>query len=509
MASRAKNARRFGRYEILEELGRGAMGVVYRALDPAINRVVAIKSVSLAIHPPLAQSEYRERFLREAEAAGRLSHPGILTIFDVGEDPETHMPYIVLEYVAGKSLEEVGRLDSRIAVTLVREIAEALDCAHREGVVHRDLKPSNILLTEDGHAKIADFGIASLNVSELTGIGEVLGTPAFMSPEQLSGGPVDGRSDLFSLGVILYTLLTGHRPFQGNSIATVSFKVGHHEPVPATAFNLDLPPGLNEIVGRAMAKDPAERYQCGLEMARDLQNILDQPEAWDRTGETGSAGLGLYEVVDRLFVTSARRQEPTRGGFAVWLQKVSKRLGWQQNWQMLALVLLFGIVALGAFGLWRSSRELLEAIPPPPPPRPPPPPAMIEPIHANAVTATRPGAQAGTGASAQFQPAELRISVEPKIDKASLTVWVDDHLIVQRELNATSKRKFLLFGRAGAKQSESIDIVPGRHRIRVRVRSSTDAYEESHSIRRTFTEASKRVLIVTFGNEKEMKVRLR
>jgi serine/threonine-protein kinase len=481
------------------------MGVVYRALDPAINRVVAIKSVSLAIYPPLAQSEYRERFLREAEAAGRLSHPGILTIFDLGEDPETHTPYIVLEYVAGKSLEEVGRLDSRIAVTLVREIAEALDWAHSEGVVHRDLKPSNILLTEDGHAKIADFGIASLNVSELTGSGEVLGTPAFMSPEQLSGGPVDGRSDLFSLGVILYTLLTGHRPFQGNSIATVSFKVGHHEPVPATAFNLDLPPGLNEIVGRAMAKDPAERYQCGLEMARDLQNILDQPEAWDRSGETGSAGLGPYEVVDRLFVTSARRQEATRGGFVVWLRHALKRRGWQ----MPALGLLFGIVALGAFGLWRSSRELLAAIPPPPSPPPPPPPAMIEPIHANAVTATRPGAQPGTGGSAQLQPAELRISVEPKIDKASLTVWVDDHLIVQRELNATSKRKFLLLGRAGAKQSQSIDIAPGRHRIRVRVRSSTDAYEESHSIRRIFTEASKRVLIVTFGNEKEMKVRLK
>ncbi len=505
MASPAKNARRFGRYEILEELGRGAMGVVYRALDPAINRVVAIKSVSFARHAPLARSEYRERFLREAEAAGRLSHPGILTIFDVGEDPETRTPYIVLEYVAGKSLEETGRLDSRFAVSLVREIAEALDCAHSEGVVHRDLKPANILITEDGHAKIADFGIATLNVSESNGSGQILGTPAFMSPEQLGGGPVDGRSDLFSLGVILYTLLTGHRPFQGNSVSTVSFKVGHHEPVPATAFNLDLPSGLNEIVDRAMAKDPEERYQRGLEMARDLQNILDQPEEWDRTGETGSAGLGLYEVVDRLFAASVDRPETSRARFVAWLRHVLKR----RRWQMAAAGLFLAVVALGTFSLWLRSRDLLATVPPPPLPPPPPGPAMSEPMQPSAVFTTRTGVHPQTAPSAQPQPAELRISVEPKIDQASLTMWLDDHLILQRELEATSKKKFLLFGRAGEKQLRSLNITPGRHRIRVRVRSSTGAYEQSYSLRRNFTEASKRVLIVTFDNENEMKARLR
>jgi serine/threonine-protein kinase len=507
MASRAKNERRFGRYKILEELGRGAMGVVYRALDPAINRVVAIKSVSLAIYPPLAQSRYRERFLCEAEAAGRLSHPGILTIFDVGEDPATHTPYIVLEYVAGKSLEEVGRLDFRIAVTLVREIAEALDCAHNEGVVHRDLKPSNILLTDDGHAKIADFGIASLNVSELTGSGEVLGTPAFMSPEQLTGGPVDGRSDLFSLGVILYTLLTGHRPFQGNSVSTVSFKVGHHQPVPATAFNLHLPRGLNDVVRRAMAKDPAERYQRGLEMARDLKNILDQPELCNHTGESGSSGLGGYEIADGLFASSVRRQGGSRARFAARPQKALKRFGWGRHWWKAALGLLLAVVALGAFGLWRSSRDLLATVPPPPMPPPPSPPAMSVLIRPNAASATQTGLHPGTNASAQPQPAILRVSVDPKIEEAGLTMWVDDHLILERKLEATSKKKFLFFGRAGEKQSQSINIAPGRHRIRVRVWSSTS--EESYSLRRNFTEASKRVLIVTFGNEKEMKVRLR
>jgi tRNA A-37 threonylcarbamoyl transferase component Bud32 len=507
MATPPKNATRFGRYEILEELGRGAMGVVYRALDPAINRIVAIKTVSFAAHPPLAQSEYRERFLREAEAAGRLSHPGILTIFDVAEDPETHTPYIVLEYVSGKSLEELGQLDSKIAVTLVREIAEALECAHSEGVVHRDLKPANILMTEDGHAKIADFGIAKLNVGDLTGNGEVLGTPAFMSPEQLTGGPVDGRSDLFSLGVILYTLLTGHRPFQGNSVSTVSFKVGHHRPIPVTAFNLHLPPGLNDVVRRAMAKDPAERYQSGLEMACDLQNILDQPELWNQTGDSGSAGLGLYEIVDRLFASSVRRQGGSRARFAAWLQKAWKRLGWQRNWWKAALGLLLAIAAVGAFGLWRSSRDLLATVPPPPLPPPPAPPAVIVLIRPRAASATQTGPHPGTDAPAQPQPATLRVSVEPRIKDANLTMWLDDHLILERQLEPTFKKKFLLFGRAGEKQSQSINIAPGWHSIRVRVLSSTS--EESYSLRRNFTEASNRVLIVTFANENEMKVRLK
>src|SRR6267378_1299369 len=282
-----RKSERFGRYEILTELGRGAMGVVYKARDPKINRVVAVKTISLAGQPAEEELDYRERFVREAEAAGRLSHPGIVTIFDVGEEPETRAPYIVMEYVGGQSLDKLlSRADHKLpvetALQLTLELAEALDCAHGQGVVHRDLKPANILLTEDGHAKIADFGVAKLNLANQTLAGRALGTPAYMSPEQLNGEDVDGRSDLFSLGVLLYTVLTGYKPFQGNSALTVSFKVVNRDPIPATLLDTELPPGLDYIIARAMAKDPTERYQSGMEMVRDIQDLREGREPWNK-----------------------------------------------------------------------------------------------------------------------------------------------------------------------------------------------------------------------------------
>ncbi|MGA9977423.1 MAG: serine/threonine-protein kinase [Candidatus Sulfotelmatobacter sp.] len=208
-----EESKRFGRYEIVGELGRGAMGVVYKARDPQIDRLVALKTVALHGQEPEQDEEFRRRFFYEAQAAGRLQHPGIVAIFDAGEDPETHNPYIVLEYVAGESLNRILFREKKLplprALRLAEEIATALDYAHAQGVVHRDIKPANILITEGGHAKIADLGIAKLNLAYHTLPGRVLGTPAFMAPEQLSGEGVDGRSDLFSLGVILYAMVTG------------------------------------------------------------------------------------------------------------------------------------------------------------------------------------------------------------------------------------------------------------------------------------------------------------
>src|ERR1700685_2290156 len=273
--------KRFGRYEIIAELGRGAMGVVYKARDPKIDRFVAVKTISLSGQRPEEEREYRDRFFQEAQAAGRLLHPGIVTIFDTGEEPESHIAYIVMEYIAGQSLDrqlsgKTNKLPLDTALLLTEELAEALDHAHAQGVVHRDMKPANILVTHEGHAKIADFGIAKMNLSYLTLPGRALGTPAYMSPEQLEGEQVDGRSDLFSLGAILYTMVTGFGPFQRHPAPTVCFKVANRDPLRATAFDPDLPPELDAIIARAMAKDPAERYQRGLEFALDLRELRER-----------------------------------------------------------------------------------------------------------------------------------------------------------------------------------------------------------------------------------------
>jgi serine/threonine protein kinase len=267
-----------GRYEIVAEIGRGAMGAVYKARDPKIDRIVAIKTILLHQSGVQEQSEFRERFFIEAQAAGRLLHPGIVAVFDVGEEPGTSDPYIVMEYIEGQTLRELllqenGRLPLDTALRITQELAEALDYAHSQGVVHRDIKPANILITNEGQAKIGDFGIAQLDLSHMTLPGRVLGTPAYMSPEQLEGEKVDGRSDLFSLGAILYSELTGFSPFQGSSATTVCFKVANRDPLQATTLAPDLPPELDSVISRALAKNPAERYQRGREFARDLRQL--------------------------------------------------------------------------------------------------------------------------------------------------------------------------------------------------------------------------------------------
>jgi Protein kinase domain len=279
------NTQKFmGRYEMLAEIGRGTMGVVYQARDPQIDRIVAVKTILLSDLDPSDSREYRERFYQEARTAGRLSHPGIVTIFDVGTNPENNNPYIVMEYVAGSSLDKLllGNKDGLPlgpALQLVQEIAEALDCAHSQGVIHRDIKPENILITTEGRAKVADFGIARMDQSHLTRVGQIMGSPAYMAPEQLTGETPDARSDLFSLGVVLYTVLTGHRPFQGNSTATVCFKLVHRDPIPVSAWSVDLPPDLDQLLARALAKDPVDRFQSGSEMARELQRFREAHES--------------------------------------------------------------------------------------------------------------------------------------------------------------------------------------------------------------------------------------
>src|SRR5262245_5751828 len=271
---------KIGRYEILAELGRGAMGIVYRAKDPAMDRVVALKTIiSVALASPQG-SEFRDRFYREARTAGALTHPGIVAVFDVGE--HEGMPFLVMEFVDGRTLADSLRVGECMSVDRICEfggqIADALAYAHQRGVVHRDIKPANILLTSIESSggvrpKITDFGVAKLAEGQATITGQMLGTPAYMPPEQFTGAPIDGRSDIFSLGVVLYWMATGERPFPGESITAVSYKVVHTDPIPPRKLNPSLPPGLENIILRCLAKNPAERFQSGYELARELNEL--------------------------------------------------------------------------------------------------------------------------------------------------------------------------------------------------------------------------------------------
>ncbi|HEY6928288.1 MAG TPA: serine/threonine-protein kinase, partial [Thermoanaerobaculia bacterium] len=264
---------KLGRYEVLSELGKGAMGVVYLAKDPVIGRMVAIKTIRMTnVGDDDSESrEFRERFIREAQTAGILSHPNIVTIHDIGEDPETQTSFIAMEYIEGKNLKsllaEKAHFSYDQIADMIAQVAEAIDYAHRKGIIHRDIKPANIIITTDEKVKITDFGIAKVASSNLTTTGQFLGTPNYMSPEQVSGAPVDGRSDIFSLGVVLYELLTKRKPFQGENLTAISYKIVHEDFTPPAELSRDVPPEFNPIVARAMAKDPWNRYQRGKDMA--------------------------------------------------------------------------------------------------------------------------------------------------------------------------------------------------------------------------------------------------
>ncbi|HET9400613.1 MAG TPA: serine/threonine-protein kinase [Candidatus Acidoferrales bacterium] len=266
-----------GRYKIVSELGHGAMGAVYRAVDPMMDRTVAIKTILAgALAGPQAQ-EYRDRFVREARAAGRLQHPGIVTVYDVGE--ADGIPYLVMEFVNGRTLATAMESGERFSFDRVYEmgyqVADALGYAHRHGVVHRDIKPANILLAVDAEggverAKIADLGVAKLAAAQITTTGQLLGTPAFMPPEQFTGAPLDGRADIFSLGVILYWLATGDKPFGGDTITAVSYKVVHSMPAPPRRINPAVPAQMERIILRCLEKDPEQRYAKAEQLAADL-----------------------------------------------------------------------------------------------------------------------------------------------------------------------------------------------------------------------------------------------
>jgi serine/threonine-protein kinase len=266
-----------GRYRVLKELGRGAMGLVYLGKDPTIQRFVAIKTMRLdqLDHDDKLQ-DVKARFFREAESTGRLSHPNIVTIYDAGEEDD--LGYIAMELIEGTPLKHWARKPNLMSVNevllTVATVADALDYAHQQGIVHRDIKPANIMLTKDRIVKVMDFGIAKMASSSKTQTNIVLGTPTYMSPEQIAGKKVDGRSDIFSLGVVLFELLTGQLPFTADNLSAVLFSIAHHPHPAIQTLRTDLPPMVQEIVDRALQKELPHRYRRAEEFASELRACL-------------------------------------------------------------------------------------------------------------------------------------------------------------------------------------------------------------------------------------------
>jgi serine/threonine-protein kinase len=462
-----------GRYEIQKELGRGMMGIVYRAKDPDLGRLVALKTIKLAFAIPEGEkAAFEKRFQAEARAAAGLQHPGIVVVHDVGRDAASGTVYIALEYLEGHTLAEAtsdgAPMEWRQALRITEKLAEALHHAHAKGIVHRDIKPANIMvMASSGHPKIMDFGIAKLPASTLTTAGEFFGTPSFMSPEQAGGQTaLDGRSDLFSLGCVLYQLLTGKRAFDGGTLPAILMRVMKDDPVPPSQTVPGLPVALDVLVGKALAKEKAGRYQTGQQMAEDIQDILagraprhagagatavpESPYQGDTAPTPGLATGRLSQVLSAAAGTSVLKSGPRPG--------LRRRH-----------ILLFAALGAGILLFVGGSAAFL-FIPRGGQPAPITFPAM-PPLVA---------------------PARLEIALVHSLESGSVQVWVDDAVALEKPIAGRVTKKVLNFRLYKGSFSGTIDLQPGDRTVRIQVVG--DGYSGSRSIKGGFGSGMTRLL---------------
>lgn len=488
---------KIGRYEILSVVGRGAMGIVYRARDPLICRVVALKQVALPAGFSEAQrQEFVQRFFHEARAAGNLHHPNIVTVYDVGE--EDGAPFMAQEFVEGESLGELLKnrsvLASEEALGIARQVALGLAYAHGHGVVHRDIKPDNILVDHAGRVVITDFGVAHLDSSDLTRTGEILGTPHFMSPEQVTGQPLDGRSDLFSLGVVLFLMLTGERPFRGDTISTVCYHIVHSPPQPEIAQS-SLPPEISGVISRLLCKEREGRFSSG----DGLVNVLNETLGRIRGEVTLPVETGLPNNVP-----SARKNDeiptvmvppgltvrtpPARGPRAPQ-RKVLSRVIYGVLGVLAMVVILGGIFRLSD----RFSRRGSDAPAPSSAALEPPTPGQDEaPARGSSTPGSSPqdvppaahgdeGKQSATAAPVSPYPQEpeagakrpagqgtVRMDIFGPVLAGGLGIQVDGEMAIRREIRGGANP--LKPSKAGFKISERLTLRAGPHILRFGVR---------------------------------------
>ncbi len=364
--------RALGKYIIMEEIGRGGMGAVYKARDVELDRVVAMKVLSpyLVGEPRLVQ-----RFMREARLAANLDHPNIVTIYDIGGEGGYY--YFVMKYLEGKSLKEIlaerGALPPQTVIALVSQLAAALDYAHGQNLIHRDVKPGNVIVDEEGHATLTDFGLAKVAENlKLTASGETIGTLEYMAPEQARGDSFM-TSDVYSLGVMLYEMLTGHLPFQGNNQATLLYQHLHEDPPPLSKFNSNLPPEFDPIVRKAMAKDPAERYQTAGEIAHDLEEVARKHLFPGPAARPATPRAAVTPVPGAAVTPPPVEAVPPQGGrpsFPALLQFLEPVLPFVRQWRW-AFLSVAGVLVLvlGSLGVAGALRK--QPTPTPAPPSPP------------------------------------------------------------------------------------------------------------------------------------------
>jgi len=470
-----------GRYEVLEEIGRGSMGVVYKARDPRIGRIVALKAIAFAFPlGPEEEEEFLQRFYHEAQVSGRLNHPNIVTIYDVGEKGAEGEAYIAMEFVTGTNLHDLlaggGRLPLAQVAEVVERLAQGLDYAHQSGVVHRDIKPANIVISEDGQPKILDFGIARLEAGGLTRPGKFFGTPNYMAPEQVTGSAVDGRADQFSLGVILYQLLTGERPFMGDSVTAISYQVVNVDPPPPSKLNPSLRPVFDRIIRKALAKSASDRYARCQDLADDLKAaVAEWREASDRahpptlvSAARGAAPEGAPPAGVRGITFLAPR----------WSQ-ILRRTGSPLGIGWIVFLVCLGILAAAPFLVQRGETRSRPA---------------DQPVGL-LTTPWLPPAQ-----PPKADPARLKISVSHRFASARLLVRVDDAAVIEEIVKTRGGKR---------RWSREIDVEPGTRRVEVRLANGDGSFDEIEGIEAVFRSKQSRTLAVSITQlPRRLKLRL-
>jgi eukaryotic-like serine/threonine-protein kinase len=469
-----------GRYEIRRELGRGTMGIVYLADDPALQRPVALKTIDIAFQVPAAErAGFEHRFGVEARVAGRLSHPGIVVVHDVGRDADTGVMYMALEYLDGRTLADLTAAGEpvpwREALGIVAKLARALHHAHENGVVHRDMKPANVMVSQSGEPKIMDFGIAKSPHIELTSAGQLFGTPLYMSPEQALGQPVDGRSDLFALGSIAYMLLTGQQAFRADNVFQVLARVAQEQPTPATELQPTLPHDVDVFLARALAKSPAARYQDGLAMARDAESLIDgrplTPAADEHEHDSPLSDLVADPPAPALPETLALPPGGTAPAVA--------RPSFPTRLVAAAAVLL--LAASAAFLLRPRA----------------PAPAALGAVPAARIAPDAPPQEKAAEPPAAPAASRLAVDFEHHLKSGLLRVFVDGDPVLEEELDARRTKKVLLFKVSQGVVRETLDVAPGRRTVRVQVKWDDNLRQQS--VAGTFREGVTRRLTVRVG----------